>query len=58
MRVIAGQEFASAGGVRVFGENPVENDSVLRRMMFVKESQVYPELTVARVVQAAFVVFA
>ncbi|HTC70177.1 MAG TPA: ABC transporter ATP-binding protein [Acidothermaceae bacterium] len=53
MRVIAAQEFASAGGVRVFGENPVENDSVLRRMMFVKESQIYPEVTVAHVVRGA-----
>jgi ABC-2 type transport system ATP-binding protein len=53
MRVIAAQEFASSGGVRVFGENPVENDSVLRRMMFVKESQVYPEVTIAHVVRAA-----
>ena len=43
MRLITGQEFASAGEIRVFGENPVENASVLSRTCFVRESQVYPE---------------
>ena len=42
MRIITGQEFVSSGTVRVDGQNPLENDAVLGRMMFVKESQVYP----------------
>jgi ABC-2 type transport system ATP-binding protein len=43
MRLITGQEFASAGSIRVFGENPVENAGVLARTCFVRESQIYPE---------------
>ncbi|MGC4174242.1 ABC transporter ATP-binding protein [Demequina sp.] len=43
MRLITGQEFASTGTIRVFGENPVENASVLARTCFVRESQVYPD---------------
>lgn len=43
MRLITGQEFASAGSVRVFGESPVENAGVLARTCFVRESQVYPD---------------
>lgn len=43
MQLISGQEFASGGSVRVFGESPVENANVLRRMCFIKESQVYPD---------------
>lgn len=43
MQLISGQEFASGGSVRVFGESPVENANVLRHMCFIKESQVYPD---------------
>jgi ABC-2 type transport system ATP-binding protein len=43
MRLVTGQEFASSGEIRVFGENPVENAAVLGRTCFVRESQVYPE---------------
>jgi len=43
MRLVTGQEFASAGEIRVFGENPVENAGVLARTCFVRESQVYPD---------------
>ncbi|WP_420122255.1 ABC transporter ATP-binding protein [Nakamurella sp.] len=53
MRVITAQEFASAGTVLVHGRNPVEHDDVLRRMSFVKESQVYPDIKVKRVIEAA-----
>ena len=35
------------------GENPLENDAVLRRMVFVKESQLYPDSKVKRVIEAA-----
>jgi len=43
MRLITGQEFASSGEIRVFGESPVENAGVLARTCFVRESQIYPE---------------
>jgi len=43
MQLITGQEFASSGTMRVFGESPVENAAVLGRTCFVKESQTYPE---------------
>jgi ABC-2 type transport system ATP-binding protein len=43
MQLLTGQEFASSGEVRVFGESPVENSSVLQRTSFIKESQKYPD---------------
>ncbi len=43
MHLLTGQDFASAGTVRVFGESPVENANVLRRVCFIKESQTYPD---------------
>lgn len=53
MRVVTAQEFATAGTVRVFGENPVENDSVLRRIAFVREDQQFPDFKVRHAVRAA-----
>lgn len=53
MRIITGQEFVSSGSVLVGGENPLENDSVLGRMIFVKESQIYPDIKVKRALEAA-----
>jgi ABC-2 type transport system ATP-binding protein len=53
MRIIAAQEFASSGTVHVFGEDPTENDAVLRRMVFVREDQVYPDYKVCQLVEAA-----
>jgi ABC-2 type transport system ATP-binding protein len=53
MRVIANQEFASAGTVRVFGASPVENDAILRRMVLVREDQSYPDIKVRHAVRAA-----
>ncbi len=46
MRILAGQELPSAGRVAVLGADPLENDAVLRRMAFVREDQVYPDITV------------
>lgn len=43
MKLMTGQEFATSGAVRVFGESPVENARVLGRVCFINESQVYPE---------------
>jgi ABC-2 type transport system ATP-binding protein len=43
MQTITGQDFATSGDVRVFGEHPVENARVLSRVSFIKESQKYPD---------------
>jgi ABC-2 type transport system ATP-binding protein len=43
MQLLTGQEFKTAGTVRVFGEDPMENSSLLTRVCFVKESQKYPD---------------
>jgi ABC-2 type transport system ATP-binding protein len=53
MRIIANQEFASAGSVRVFGANPVENDPILRRMVLVREDQAFPDFKVRHALRAA-----
>ena len=43
MQLLTGQEFATHGDIRVFGQSPVENASVLQNISFIKESQRYPE---------------
>lgn len=48
MQLLTGQEFASDGEVRVFGELPTENSAVLQQVCFIKESQRYPEAFQAR----------
>ena len=53
MKILTGQEFRTSGKVLVAGEIPLENDEVLRRMVFVKESQLYPDIKVKRVIEAA-----
>jgi ABC-2 type transport system ATP-binding protein len=53
LRILAGHEFASAGTVAVLGANPVENDAVLRQMVFVREDQTYPDIKVRQAVQVA-----
>ena len=53
MRIIANQEFASAGSVRIFGASPVENDATLRRMVFVREDQSFPDFKVRDALRAA-----
>jgi ABC-2 type transport system ATP-binding protein len=53
MRIIAGQEFATAGDVRVFGAAPLENDAVLRRMVFIREDQAYPDFKVGHLLKTA-----
>ena len=53
MRIIAAQEFPSAGIVRVFGASPIENDAVLRRMVLVREDQVFPDIKVRQALQVA-----
>ena len=43
----------TSGSVLVCGESPLENDAVLGRMNFVKESQIYPDIKVKRALEAA-----
>ncbi|MGH8959909.1 MAG: ABC transporter ATP-binding protein [Jatrophihabitantaceae bacterium] len=42
MSLITGQAFLTSGTVRVFGERPLENERVLSRTCFVRESLRYP----------------
>jgi ABC-2 type transport system ATP-binding protein len=53
MRILTGHEFLSSGSVQIFGEDPVENDDVLRRMVFIKESQTFPDIKLRHVLDAA-----
>jgi ABC-2 type transport system ATP-binding protein len=54
MQILTGQNFATSGEVEVFGGHPFENESVLARICFIKESQRYPDpLKVRHVLQAA-----
>jgi ABC-2 type transport system ATP-binding protein len=53
LRILAGQEFPSAGSVEVLGAPPAENDQVLRRMVFVREDQAYPDFKVGHALRAA-----
>lgn len=43
MQLLTGQDFATAGSIRVFGQSPVENADVLQNVSFIKESQKYPD---------------
>jgi ABC-2 type transport system ATP-binding protein len=43
LQILTGQGLGSSGQVQVFGGNPFENESVLARVSFAKESQKYPE---------------
>jgi ABC-2 type transport system ATP-binding protein len=53
MRIATGLEFPTAGAIRVFGEAPAENDAVLRRMVFVREEQPYPDFRVSHAIRVA-----
>ena len=43
MHILTAQLSATSGDVRLFGEAPYENDAALRKVCFIKESQVYPK---------------
>lgn len=43
MHMITAQLFATSGTIRVFGEEPYENNRVLSQLCFIKESQKYPD---------------
>jgi ABC-2 type transport system ATP-binding protein len=53
LRILAGQEFPTSGSVRVLGAPPAENEDVLRRLMFVREDQAYPDIKVGQALRAA-----
>jgi ABC-2 type transport system ATP-binding protein len=53
LRILAGQEFPSSGSVRILGDSPVENEYVLRRMVFIREDQSYPDFKVGHALRAA-----
>ncbi len=53
LRILANQEFATAGTVRVMGASPVENDAILRRMVLVREDQSFPDFKVRHALRAA-----
>jgi len=53
LRILAGQEFPSSGSVRVLGKPPAENEDVLRRLVLVREDQVYPDFKVCHALRAA-----
>jgi ABC-2 type transport system ATP-binding protein len=53
MRIIAAQEFASAGSVQVLGVSPIENDAILRKIVLVREDQAFPDLKVCQALKAA-----
>ena len=53
LRILAGQEFPSSGSVSVLGAPPAENERVLRRMVFVREDQAYPDIRVGHALRAA-----
>ncbi|TVX88126.1 ABC transporter ATP-binding protein [Paenibacillus agilis] len=58
LHMLTAQLFASSGEVKVLGEDPFENESVLRQMCFIKESQKYPETyRVMDVLKVASVLF-
>jgi ABC-2 type transport system ATP-binding protein len=43
MSILTAQNFATSGRTEIFGEQPYENERVLRRICFVRESQKYPD---------------
>jgi ABC-2 type transport system ATP-binding protein len=52
MHILTAQMFATSGEVKVFGEDPYENQLVLNQICFIKESQRYPDnFTVADVLE-------
>src|SRR5580700_8431229 len=53
LRILAGQEFPSSGSARVLGAAPAENEEVLRRLIFVREDQAYPDIKVGQALRAA-----
>jgi len=58
MQIMTGQNFASSGELTVFGERPYENEPVLSRVCFIKESLTYPQhFKVRHALEAARLLF-
>lgn len=58
MSVLTAQAFASSGDALVFGEEAYENDHVLSRLCFIRESQKYPDdFTAGHAFKAARLLF-
>jgi ABC-2 type transport system ATP-binding protein len=53
MQMLTAQSMPSSGRVRVFGEDPWENATVLDRVCFIREGQRYPDAFTVRHVLAA-----
>ena len=53
LRILDAQELPSGGTVHVLGANPIENDSILRRMVLVREDQQFPDFKVVHALRAA-----
>jgi ABC-2 type transport system ATP-binding protein len=53
LRILAGHEFPSAGRVLIHGAPPTENEAVLRRLVFVREDQCYPDIKVGHALRVA-----
>lgn len=53
MQVLTAQQVPSSGSVRVFGEDPYENTSVMDRVCFIGENQTYPQVFKVRHVLAS-----
>ena len=43
MQLLTGHRVPTSGRIRVFGASPYENEDVLRRICFIRESQRYPD---------------
>ncbi|WP_274654754.1 ABC transporter ATP-binding protein [Paenibacillus humicola] len=58
MHMLTAQLFPTGGELKVFGEGPYENDRVLSRVCFIKESQKYPDhFRVADVLETGAAIF-
>ena len=58
MQLLTGQNFPTGGAISVYGENPLENDAVLSRVCFIKETQRYnDDFAVHHVLAAARIVY-
>ncbi len=53
LRIIAGHEFASAGSVTVLDASPIKDEEVLRRMVYIREDQTYPDFKVRHALRVA-----
>lgn len=59
MSILTAQGFETSGDVLVFGEHPYENERVLNRICFIRESQKYPDsFTAAHAFKSARLFFA